>query len=319
MGSSSCRIHHGPVAHEAHPQHAHPAPHTHSLGGVEGHRPRQRRALALSMGLTVAMMGAEVVGGVLFGSLMLLSDAIHMLSHAVSLAISYLAIWTAARPRTSRSHYGLYRAEILGSLANGLGMFVLSGWIVFEAIERLGAPVAVHGREMMAVAILGLVVNAVTALILARSGAEDLNTKSALMHMLADLFSSVVIVCGAVALIFTGWTWLDPALSMLVAVLVLWWGFGLVRESASILLERAPRGVDPGVVQEALVTAEGVQDVHDLHVWEITSGYVCLTAHVVIDDAPLSETEPLRAALCELLWRRFRVAHVTLQMESSVA
>ncbi len=316
-----CHTHHGPVAQRPedsadHAHHLHPAPHTHSVSGVEGHRPRQRRALLLSMGLTLVMMVVEFVGGLLFGSLMLLSDAVHMLSHAVSLGVSYLAITMAARPRTERSHYGLFRSEILGSLVNGLGMFLLSGWIIVEAIERLGDPIHVSGVQMVAIATIGLAVNAVTVWILARSGAEDLNTRSALLHMLGDLFSSVVIVAGGLVLILTGWTWLDPALSMLVAVLVLWWGIGLVRDSCSILLERAPRGVDPHVVKEAMSAEPGVRDVHDLHVWEITSGYICLTAHVVVDDARVSETDPLRKALCELLWHRFRVAHVTLQMEA---
>ena len=194
------------------------------------------------MALTVVMCAAEFAAGLWTGSLMLLSDAVHMLSHAVSLAVSYLAIWMAARPRSARSNYGLHRAEILGSLVNGLGLFALSGWIVWESIERFQSPTPILGREMIAVAVLGLLVNAGTAWILARSGAEDLNTRSALLHMLGDLLSSVVIVLGGVALVFTDWTWLDPLLSMLVALVIVVWAFGLVRESTSVLLERAPRG-----------------------------------------------------------------------------
>ncbi len=317
-----CRTYHAPVggaghshAHAHEPSHLHPAPHTHSVGGVDGHRPKQRRALAWSMVLTVVTMFGEAIAGVLTGSLMLLSDAVHMLSHSIALGVSYLAIWMASRPRTSRSHYGLFRAEILASLLNGLGLLVLTGWIVWEAIERFSSPVDVLGPEMIGVAIVGLVVNIVTAWLLARSGAEDLNTRSALLHMMGDLFSSIVIVIGGVVLMQTGWTWLDPALSLVVALVILWWGVGLLRSSCSILLERAPEGVEPEDVLSAIRGETGVRDVHDLHVWEITSGYVCLTAHVVIDDARLSEVAGLRETICDLLWSRFRVAHVTLQME----
>lgn len=330
-----CRTHHAPVpgatahghshgpgaascAHE--PSHPHPAPHTHSVAGVEGHRPRQRRALAWSMGLTVVAMIGELIGGLVTGSLMLLSDAVHMFSHTVSLAVSWGAIWMASRPRTARSHYGLHRAEILGSLFNALGLLGLTGWIVYESLERLAAPVPVMGAEMIAVASVGLVVNVLTAWILARSGAEDLNTKSAYLHMLGDLFSSVVIVVGGVVLFATGWTWIDPALSLVVALVILWWGVGLLKSSCSILLERAPEGVEPREVEELLRAEPSVRDVHDLHVWEITSGYVCLTAHVVVDDdTRVSETSALRESICDRLWKRFQVAHVTLQVESATS
>ncbi len=318
-----CRNRHAPVSSEAHvhprvPHHLHPSPHTHSVHGVEGHRPLQRRALLTSMVLTAAAMLLEIAGGLLTGSLMLLSDAVHMLSHAVALAVSYLAIWMAARPRTPRSHYGLFRAEILASLLNGFGLFALCGWIVGESILRLRTPTPIHGLEMLVVAAIGLVINLVTAWILARSGAEDLNTRSALLHMIGDLLSSVVVVLGGLVFLATGWSWLDPALSLFVALLMLIWSIGLVRSSCSVLLERAPEYVEPDEVLRALRAEPGVLDVHDLHVWEITSGYICLTAHVVVDDAPVSETVLLRESLCELLWKRFRVAHATLQLEAGI-
>jgi cobalt-zinc-cadmium efflux system protein len=314
-----CRNRHaplGPAEHAHEPRHLHPSPHTHSVHGVEGHRPLQRRALFLSLVLTGAAMGLELVGGILTGSLMLLSDAVHMLSHAVALAVSYLAIRMATRPRTPRSHYGLFRAEILASLLNGLGLLALCAWIVAESIARLRAPEPIQGLEMLVVAAIGLVINVATAWILARSGAEDLNTRSALLHMVGDLLSSVVVVLGGLVLIGTGWTWIDPVLSLLVAALMLVWSFGLVRSSCSVLLERAPESVEPHEVLQALKAEPGVRDVHDLHVWEITSGYVCLTAHVVVDDGPVSQAERLQESMRELLWKRFRVAHATLQLEA---
>lgn len=262
-------------------------------------------------------MIAEVVGGLFSGSLMLLSDAAHMLSHLVALSVSWFAIRMSSRPRTARSHYGLYRAEILASFVNAVGLLVLSVWIVLESIDRFQTPIEVQGMEMIAVAILGLVVNLITAKILANAGAEDLNTKSALLHMLGDLFSSVVIVVGGLFLLQTGWNWIDPALSIAVALVILWWGIGLLRSSTSILLERAPESLEPAEVQSALEAHEGVHGVHDLHVWEITSGYICLTAHVVLhQDARLSESLALRDQLNDLLWKRYRVAHVTLQLEA---
>jgi cobalt-zinc-cadmium efflux system protein len=231
--------------------------------------------------------------------------------------VSYVAIWMASRPRTPRSHYGLFRAEILASLFNALGLFALTGWIVYESIGRLLSPVHVAGPAMVVVAVIGLVVNVVTAWILGRSGAEDLNTRSALFHMLGDLFSSVVIVVGGVVLLRTGWDWIDPALSLVVALVVFWWAVGLLRSSCSILLERAPEGIDPEEVRGAVCAEAGVHDVHDMHIWEITSGYICVTAHVVVDDIRVSEASVLRESICELLWERFQVAHATLQIEAA--
>ena len=322
-GVGDCSTHHAPVGpRDAHghghhePRHTHPAPHTHSVHGVDGHRPTQRRALVWCLGITCVATVGEAIGGWLTGSLMLLSDAVHMLSHTIALGVSYVAILVAGRPRTARSHFGLFRAEILASLFNAVGLFALTGWIIYESIERLQSPVPIVGPAMVVVASIGLLVNVVTAWILGRSGAEDLNTRSALLHMLGDMFSSVVIVVGGVVLIQTGWTWIDPALSLVVAVVILWWALGLLRTSCSILLERAPEGIEPDDVRVAMYGAPGVRGVHDMHIWEITSGYICVTAHVVVDDIRVSETARLRETICDLLWERFQVAHVTLQIEA---
>jgi cobalt-zinc-cadmium efflux system protein len=264
-------------------------------------------------------MVGEAIGGWVTGSLMLLSDAVHMLSHSVALGVSYVAIWMANRPRTERSHYGLFRAEILASLFNAIGLFALIGWILYESSERLQSPVQVVGPAMVVVAVIGLVVNIVTAWILGRSGAEDLNTRSALLHMLGDMFSSVAIVIGGVVLMQTGWNWIDPVLSLVIALVILWWAVGLLRSACSILLERAPEGVEPDDVVGAMRAESGVRGIHDMHIWEITSGYICLTAHVVVDDIRVSETARLRESICDLLWERFQVAHVTLQIEATAS
>jgi cobalt-zinc-cadmium efflux system protein len=281
------------------------------------HRPRQRRALLICVALTTAAMFVEIAGGLWTNSLMLLSDAAHMLSHALALGISYAAVRLAGRAPSARSHYGLFRAEILGALVNGLGLLVFTAWIGWEAIERMLTPEPILGAEMTLIAIFGLAVNVGTAVILHRAGAEDLNTRSAFLHMLGDTLSSVAIVAGGVVVWATSWTWIDPVLSVLVALVILWWSIGLLRQSASILLERTPAHLDANEVRTALVEeVDEVLDVHDLHLWEITSGYVCMTAHLVVRDLRLSETHGVRAAACELVRERYHVGHATLQMEA---
>jgi len=293
--------------------------HAHAHGAGE-HRPAQRRALALCITLTLAMMAVEFVGAWWTKSLMLLSDAAHMFSHAAALGISYLALRLATKQWGERSHFGLYRTEILGALLNGVGVLLLTAWIVWEAVQRFLAPEAIHGGEMTLIALLGLAVNVVTAILLGRAGAEDLNTKSAFLHMLGDTLSSVAIAVGGLVVWKTGWQWIDPLLSLLIALLIAVWGLRLVRHSCGILLEIAPEGSDPATVREAVVEHfADVHDVHDLHVWEITSGYVCLTAHVVTHDVALSETQALHERIRRLLRERFHIAHVTLQMEAEHA
>lgn len=314
----SCDHPHRPIVRDGHGHdHGHDHGHSHAHGA---HRPAQRRALLVCIGLTLAMMVVEVAGGLWTGSLMLLSDAVHMLSHGAALLVSYVALRLAERDYRDRSHFGLYRAEILGALVNGMGILVLTGWIAWEAIERFSAPQAVEGAEMTLIALLGLVVNLATAWILGRSGAEDLNTRSAFLHMLGDTLSSVAILVGGLVLWRTGLQWIDPALSLLVACVVLWWGYKLLRESAGVLLELAPKGREPEVVRRAVLSAcPRAHDLHDLHVWEITSGYVCLTAHVVTGDQPLSTAQELVHEIEAFVRERFGITHVTLQLESAPA
>lgn len=305
--------------------HEHGAAHAHEhgreltapAGGAHVHRIHSRRALLWCIVLTTAMMVLEVAGGLWTDSLMLLSDAAHMASHALALLVSYVALRLAARPRGARTHYGLYRAEIIGAFVNGLGLLGFTGWIAWQAILRFQTPESVQGGEMTAIAALGLLVNLVTAWILAKAGAEDLNTKSAFLHMLADTLSSVAIVIGGAILWWTGALWIDPALSLLVAAVVIYWGFGLLRESLRVLLEFSPKHIEPEELRSAILSeVPEVREVHDLHVWEITSGYVCLTAHLVVPDGPLSQAERVQRRVQELVARRFRIGHATLQLET---
>jgi len=282
------------------------------------HRPRQQKALLISIVLTAAMMVVEFAASFMTGSLMLLSDSLHMLSHSFSLLISFGAILIAQKVTTEKWSFGLYRVEILAAFVNGIGLLAFSIWIMVEAVERLLAPKAVLGAEMTIVAVVGLLVNLTTALVLQRGGLEDLNTRSAFLHMLADTISSVVIIAGGIVIVFTGWFVIDPLLSAVVAVMTLRWSWGLLKESSFILLERGPEHLKANAVVEELKRefAE-IKSVHDVHIWEITSQFVCLSAHVVTGDIRLSESSLLRDRISLYLKDRLGIVHVVLQFESS--
>lgn len=323
--SPDCDQRHAPLARGAHGHahgHTHGDGHGHEHPHGDGHAhgdssARSRRALGLCIALTLAMMAAEIVGGLWTDSLMLLSDAAHMASHAVALLVSWGAFHISSLPRDSRSHFGLHRAEILAALANGVGLLAFTVWIAWEAVERFTSAAPVAGAQMTAIAAAGLLVNLLTAWILHRAGAEDLNTRSAFLHMLGDTLSSVAIVIGGAVLWATGWAWIDPALSLLVAAVIVWWGYGLLRQALRILLEQSPEHIEPERVRDAILAGvPAVRDVHDLHVWEITSGYVCLMAHLVVDDQPLADAEKLQRDVATLVERQFHIGHATLQLET---
>lgn len=285
---------------------------------LEDARPRSRqlRALTISIVITLLMMVVEFVGGYWTGSLLLISDAVHMLSHALSLGISLAAIMIARTGEDDRLTFGFYRVEILAALINGITLAGFSAWIGYEAITRVMNPTDVQGLELTLIAILGLVVNLTTAFILARAGLEDLNTKSAFKHMLADTFSSVVTVIGGILIIYGGWMVIDPILSMVVALIILKWAWGLSKDAVFILLERKPEHLNLEEIEnEVLKEFPEVKHIHDLHVWEITSQFVCMTAHVVIEDMKISETMVLKKRIKESLKERFEIGHIVLQFE----
>jgi len=305
---------HAPIVPQTcHSHHEHKHEHHHH---AQIHRPQQQRALWVCLALTLAMMVIEFIAGWMSGSLMLASDAVHMLSHVAALGISLMAIKLANRQCGDHLPYGLYRLEVLAALLNGLGLAAFSMWIVYEGIERLFNPVHISGHELVVVATLGLIVNVVTAVILFRAGMEDLNTKSAWLHMLADGASSAVVVLGAVVIVFTGWRAIDPLLSILVALVVGKWSWNLLREALMILLERKPDHINLTELETHLLRAfPEIRDIHDLHVWEITSHYFCLSAHIVLDDMKLSDTQQVRAAVAEDLRKHFGIGHAVIQFE----
>ena len=276
-------------------------------------RAANRRRLAWTLALIAGYMVAEIVGGLLTGSLALLADAGHMLSDAAALGLSLFAAWLAVRPPTSRRTYGYYRTEILAALANGTTLVVISVYILVEAIRRIQEPAAVLGGPMMAVALGGLAVNVAALMILHRGRDENLNIRGAWLHVLTDALGSVAAIAAGGLIWAFEWNWVDAVASMLIALLVVYSAWRLLAESVAVLMESAPHGVDVDAIREALLAAPGVAGVHDLHVWTITTGLDSLSAHIVVCDG--GDPHELLAALRCLLHDRFGIEHVTLQIE----
>ena len=281
--------------------------HSHDHGNAD------RRALAIVFVLTAGFMVVEVVGGLLTGSLALLADAGHMLSDAVSLGVALFAVWLAAKPATPQRSFGYKRAEILAALFNGVTLVAISVWIFYEAYRRLSEPPEILGGPMLAVAVVGLLVNVAGAAILARSGGESLNVQGALRHVLADVAGSVGAIAASVVIITTGWVYADPLISALIGLLVLGSSWKLLRDSVNVLLEQAPRGLDAEEVGASMVGVPGVEEVHDLHVWTITSGFPALAAHVLVGRN--QDCHARRRDLEMLLADEFGIEHTTLQVD----
>lgn len=279
------------------------------------HRVESRRRLLVTVVLTGATFLAEAVGGILTNSLALLSDAGHMFTHLLALGVSFIAATLAERPATERRTYGLNRLEILAALFNGATLFLISIAIFYEAYERLREPAAIATGPMLVIAVVGLVVNLLSAHVLHGSEKKDINVRAAFVHLMTDTFSSVAVIVGAIVIARTGWTIIDPILSVGICAVILWWAFKLVWESVDILLEATPKDVDMREVIEGLRQIPGLRDVHHLHVWTITSGMYALSAHLDVDDLHVSETEVLAQKAEEMLRERFSINHTTFQFE----
>ncbi len=277
------------------------------------HRAGSRRRLALTLLLAAGYMVAEVVGGLLTNSLALLADAGHMLSDVAALGLSLFAVWIAERPPTSKRTYGYYRAEILAALANGATLIAISVYVFVEAYHRLWQPPEVQGPAMLVVAVGGLAVNLVGLWLLHGGRQESLNVHGAWLHVLTDALGSVGAIAAAVLIWAFGWAWADPVASVLIGLLVVYSSWRLLAESVSVLLESAPKGIDVDEVYRTIRGVPGVLAVHDLHVWSITSGLNCLSAHVVA-----AEGQPHAALLKTLqneMHEKFGLDHLTIQIE----
>ena len=272
-----------------------------------------RRALGAALALTASYTVVEVVGGVLAGSLALLADAVHMLSDNVALAVALVAAWLATKPATPERSFGFKRAEVLAALANGVMLVALAIWIFVEATMRLRDPGDVLGGWMLAIALVGLAVNVGAGVILSRARRHSLNVEAAFRHVFADLLGSIGVAIAALVILATGWVEADPVVSILIGVLILASAWSILRDSTEILLESSPRDVDTKALGRRLVAAPGVVEVHDLHVWTITSGFPALSAHVLV--RPGEDCHGRRLELERLLQDEFGIEHTTLQVD----
>ena len=271
------------------------------------------RKLAVALGLILGFMVLEVVAGLVAGSLALLSDAGHMLTDAAAIGLSLVAIRLAARPARGVMTYGLKRVEILSAQANGVTLLVLGLLILFEGIRRLIDPPSVKGGLVLVVALVGVVVNLAATWTLARANRRSLNVEGAFQHILTDLYAFIATAIAGAVVLWTGWARADALASLLVAALMLRAAYGLLRDSGRIFLEAAPSDLDPDAIGRALVAESCVAEVHDLHVWEISSGFPALTAHVLV--SPDCDCHATRRRLSDLLDQRFGIGHTTLQVD----
>ena len=302
--------------HDHDPDHGHD--HGHGGGGHAGHShgvsaDADRRWLGTALALIAAFMAVEVVVGIMAGSLALISDAAHMLTDAVSIVLALIAMRLAARPARGGFTYGLKRAEILSAQANGLSLLLLGAWLAYEAVHRLISPPDVQGGLMLGTALAGIAVNVVATWCLSRANRSSLNVEGAYQHILNDLFAFVGTAVAALVVVLTGFDRADPIATLVVVALMVKAGYGLLRESGRIFLEAAPADVDPDAVGDQLVAQPAVVEVHDLHVWQITSGQAALSAHVLVE--PGGDCHAVRRDLEDLLRRDYAITHTTLQVD----
>lgn len=271
------------------------------------------RQLTIALGLIVAFMVVEVVCGALAHSLALLSDAGHMLTDAAAIGLSLAAARIALRPAAGAMTYGFRRAEILSAQANGVSLLILAAFIAYEAVRRLVDPPAVRAGLVLAVALVGVAVNLAATWSLARANRQSLNVEGSFQHLLTDLYAFAGTAIAAVVILSTGFQRADPIVSLLVAALMVRSGYDLVKASGRVFLEAAPAHLDPDEIGRALVGQPGVREVHDLHVWEITSGFPALSAHVLVGEE--ANCHAIRRDMEAMLHAEFALAHTTLQVD----
>jgi cobalt-zinc-cadmium efflux system protein len=277
-----------------------------------------RKKLLWSMLITLLVMILEIAGGVYSNSIALLSDAGHMFTHFFALLISYIAIRLAALEPCHHRTFGLYRAEVLASLLNGVFLLGVTALIVYESVLRLITPEKVASREMFIIAVTGLAVNIITILILRGSEKSDRNIKAAFMHMLADAFSSIGVVAGAVIIYYTGLVYIDPILGIVISLLILIWAWGLIKDAVRVLLEIAPRGMETDTIKKRLQeNDDSILEIADMHVIEITSGMYNLSASLLLATDSLSAAEDIIHRANGLLEKEFNIRHTTFQPVSA--
>ncbi len=289
------------------------------MGHDHEHRARgagDRRWLLAALGVIVAFMVAEVVAGLLAHSLALLADAGHMLTDAAALLVAVVASRLAERPARGAYTYGFARVDALSGQANGITLLLLAAWFTFEAISRLVHPSSVHGGVVAVVAAVGAVVNLVATALAGRADRESLNVRGVLAHLITDIWAFAATLSAGLVILWTGWLRADAVASLVVAVIMAWTGLRLVREAGRIFLEAAPPGVDPQALGDDLARAEGVAQVHDLHVWVLGSRATAMSAHVLVD--PPYDCHEVADALRGRLADRYGIEHVTLQVDHAL-
>lgn len=292
--------------------------HSHQTGAIQSesrgvNAVRNRQSLLIVLGLTVAYLVAEVAGGYLTHSLALLADAGHTLTDVLALGMAIAAIWFARRPATAAKTYGFYRLEILAALANSVLPFAVAAYIFYEAWHRLQAPPTVHSLPMLGIALVGIVINGVSAWRLHAGAAENLNMRGAFLEVLADVLGAFGVVVAAALILFTGWKLADPLVSVVIGLFILPRAWGLLKSALDVLLEATPPNIHLDEIEEAMEAMPGVTAIHELHAWTITSGFVVMSAHVLANGERYSSD--VLHDLQDLLRTRFGIDHITLQVE----
>jgi cobalt-zinc-cadmium efflux system protein len=273
------------------------------------------RRLLYSLALTSIIFFVELAGGLYTRSLALLSDSAHVFTDMFALGLSYIAIRAAALPANDRHTYGYHRLQVLAALVNAAALIIISVEILREAWERYRQPQEVLAGPMLVIAVVGLLVNMFVAWVLRRHDHSDLNTRSAFLHVLGDALASVGVIVAGVAIALTGKAWIDPLISAFISLLILFSAGKLLRETLHILIEGMPAGMTASAVADVMRSVPGVAQVHDLHIWSVSPGYVALSAHVLLKDQTLSESQPVMDALKATLSSQYAIEHTTIQFE----
>lgn len=274
-----------------------------------------QRRLLIALAITGLMTVVELVGGVLSNSLALLGDAGHMFTDTLALGLSLFALTLARRPASQNRTYGFHRAEVLAALTNGAILILISVYIFYEAYQRFVEPPEVRGGLMLTVAAIGLVANLVGILVLRSASRDNLNVRGAFLHMWGDTVSSIGVIAAGIIILLTGWTTADPIISIVIGLLILRGAVALVWESSDILLEAVPKHLDVVRISNAVSRIKGVRDIHDVHLWTITSGMYALSCHVLIEDQMVSNSTQIVGEINQTLSREFGIGHSTLQLE----
>lgn len=271
--------------------------------------------ILLALGVTFAFVIFEAAAGIFSNSLALLTDAAHNITDVIALGLTWYALRLATRPANANKTFGYHRVGIVVALLNSLTLIFISLFIFYEAIQRLINPLVVQDSVLIGVSLVAFFVNAGTALLVLRGSQHDLNQRSAFVHLAGDAVATLGAFVAGLGIALTGWNWLDPAASILIALLILWNVFGIVREALDILLEASPRDVDVNALVSAMQTVRGVRGVHDLHVWSLAQNLRALSAHILTDDVSISQGARVQLDLNEMLHEHYGIAHATLQLE----